>query len=40
MIVLGHGARGSFTLTVQAESYRLKLKRKAGLLGRQEKQGN
>jgi DNA replication protein DnaC len=30
----------SFTLTVQGESYRLKQKRKAGLLGRQEKQGN
>jgi DNA replication protein DnaC len=28
----------SFTLTVQGESYRLKQKRKAGLLGRQEKQ--
>lgn len=30
----------SFTLTVQGESYRLKQKRKAGLLGRQEKQSN
>jgi DNA replication protein DnaC len=30
----------SFTFTVQGESYRLKQKRKAGLLGRQEKQGN
>jgi len=30
----------SFTLTVQGESYRLKQKRKAGLLGRQEKQTN
>jgi DNA replication protein DnaC len=30
----------SFTLTVQGESYRLKQKRKAGLLGRPEKQGN
>lgn len=30
----------SFTLTVQGESYRLKQKRKAGLLGRQEKHGN
>jgi DNA replication protein DnaC len=30
----------SFTLTVQGESYRLKQKRKAGLLDRQEKQSN
>jgi DNA replication protein DnaC len=30
----------SFTLTVQGESYRLKQKRKAGLLGGQEKHGN
>jgi DNA replication protein DnaC len=30
----------SFTLTVQGESYRLKQKRKAGLLGRQEKHSN
>ena len=30
----------SFTLTVQGESYRLKQKRKAGLLGRPEKQSN
>jgi DNA replication protein DnaC len=30
----------SFTLTVQGESYRLKQKRKSGLLGRQEKQSN
>ena len=30
----------SFTLTVQGESYRLKQKRKAGLLGKQEKHSN
>jgi DNA replication protein DnaC len=30
----------SFTLTVQGESYRLRQKRKAGLLSRQEKQSN
>jgi DNA replication protein DnaC len=30
----------SFTLMVQGESYRLKQKRKAGLLGRQERQSN
>jgi len=30
----------SFTLTAQGESYRLKQKRKTGLLGRQEKQDN
>ena len=30
----------SFTLLVQGESYRLKQKRKAGLLGRQEPQSN
>ncbi len=30
----------SFTLTVQGESYRLKQKREAGLLGRQEKHSN